>query len=536
MNLEDKLTVFLVSVGSPSRWHALEALKKQNCTFRLQLVENMYPMSHAFQYMLDQCTTPYYVQVDEDMVLYPNAIRKMYLEMSQSNPDVMMIVFPLWDSHLARPIIGVKIFRTEIARKFPFRNVRACEIDQLERAKAAGYRYINHYNETITKDQTLGTHGEFMTAMEAFERYKDLFVRYRKFKFMRWIQPYANRIFCRYVEEGNPVDLAASLGAIVGLTMPLEWARSEKDARLYGGEDYKMLRQLIPGKGPITLDLHITSRCNRRCWFCQRGEDVPDMSPSLVRQVLNMYPSIRYACMSGLGEPLLSPQFFAIADVLQENRITKSLITNGELVPIHIKELTKRTWLYINISLNAADEEEFESVTPIGSFQRAIEGIAALVESPLREKVSLSFVIHKENLRRIPNYIQLADSLNVPAVMLHSLLPKPHFDRSMEEKILTVEDLEYIEMLQKQTWPVKVLFWPRIAGVGRRGMCDSPWTHISVNGGGRSGLCNRIIPPYQDLGADPWMSELAVELRKSVLTEDGKWSDICSRCWANWSG
>ena len=120
--------------------------------------------------------------------------------------------------------------------------------------------------------------------------------------------------------------------------------------------------------------------------------------------------------------------------------------------------------------------------------------------------------------------------------------------------MLTVEDLEYIEMLQKQTWPVKVLFWPRVAGVGRRGMCDSPWTHISVNGGGKSGLCNRIIPPYQDLGADPWMSELAVELRKSVLTEGGKWmselavelrksvlteggkwSDICSRCWANWS-
>ena len=41
--------------------------------------------------MLDECTTPYFVQVDEDMLLYPHAVRTLHERMAAAATEVAMV-------------------------------------------------------------------------------------------------------------------------------------------------------------------------------------------------------------------------------------------------------------------------------------------------------------------------------------------------------------------------------------------------------------------------------------------------------------
>jgi len=61
-------------VGYPTFEKCLEHLSVQDSTFPLKIIDRVAPMSAALQRMMDQCTTPYYAQVDEDMLLYPHPV------------------------------------------------------------------------------------------------------------------------------------------------------------------------------------------------------------------------------------------------------------------------------------------------------------------------------------------------------------------------------------------------------------------------------------------------------------------------------
>jgi hypothetical protein len=98
LDLRDQVTVFVISVQTPDLPDCLDALKKQDCLFRQDLIENIAPMDRAFQQMLERAKTPYFVQVDEDMILYPQAIRRLYEHLSNSPPRTAMFFLSLLDN------------------------------------------------------------------------------------------------------------------------------------------------------------------------------------------------------------------------------------------------------------------------------------------------------------------------------------------------------------------------------------------------------------------------------------------------------
>ena len=71
-----ELTVFVISAGdNPSLGACLSQLEaeQERTPFILERIIDVRPMGAAFQQMLDRCTTPYFIQVDEDMVLHTGA-------------------------------------------------------------------------------------------------------------------------------------------------------------------------------------------------------------------------------------------------------------------------------------------------------------------------------------------------------------------------------------------------------------------------------------------------------------------------------
>ena len=78
------LTVFIISSGEETSDDCTAALKEQDCTFPIEHIRDVAPMSAAFQAMPDSCLTPYFLQVDADMILKPDAVRKLYNAIHQS--------------------------------------------------------------------------------------------------------------------------------------------------------------------------------------------------------------------------------------------------------------------------------------------------------------------------------------------------------------------------------------------------------------------------------------------------------------------
>lgn len=236
MDLSQSVTVFLTTVGAPGFDACLEHLRAQDAAFRLEIIDHVAPMSAAFQHMLDTCTTPLFVPLDEDMMLYPRAIRSLHERISTEGSHVAAVVANLYDVHLRRCIHGVKIFRHAIARRYPFRDREACELDQVRRMEADGYAIVKEPQQGRRNSPgTLGLHGVHWTPQSIYERYLTLERRRRRdTNTLKWFPPYRQRFLKRYFEEPSELNFFALMGPIAGALADVNGDGWEKDYREYG--------------------------------------------------------------------------------------------------------------------------------------------------------------------------------------------------------------------------------------------------------------------------------------------------------------
>lgn len=226
-NLSDEVTVFVTTVGAPSFDVCLTLLRQQDCRFSLKVIDHVAPMNAAFQRMLDLCKTPYYVQVDEDMLLYPHAVRTLYEAIVGASNALALVVGDLHDTHLRRPIQGVKIYRHATLSRYPFANVQSFEKLQVAQLLADGYS-IQHV------EQTLGLHGTHWTGQSIYERYAALERRRRGHpRELRWFEPYPAVFLERFLEDPSEINFFALMGVLSGALTSQAGMATDKDYRTY---------------------------------------------------------------------------------------------------------------------------------------------------------------------------------------------------------------------------------------------------------------------------------------------------------------
>lgn len=290
-------------------------------------------------------------------------------------------------------------------------------------------------------------------------------------------------------------------------------------------------------KLPRDLNLYQTLRCNFNCSFCRRAtekmSEVPDVTPELVRQILKKFP-ISSCCIAGFGEPLMSTGLFKVIDYLNENKIVPSIITNGSLVMKRFDEILTRKLLYINVSLNTAYSEKHEYLTGTKTFSDVVDGVSWLVEYA-KFPVMLSMIVFKDNYTEIPEFLELANKLEVDKVILVNSLP---YDKGAAKGVIILEDKEIIKKVEdyKHLATAKIVAkWPKWLGKTKH-ICDSPYRSIGVDGNGSITGCRRVHGPEIDHGnineKDIWNNKYILELRKGVKGK-GRFSWYCDRCFGN---
>jgi MoaA/NifB/PqqE/SkfB family radical SAM enzyme len=554
-DLSAQLTVFVISTDEPSITECLLHLERQDCAFTLKRIHNVAPMDRAFQCMLDECTTPVYVQVDADMLLHPWAIRTLYENLMARPPEVSFVCGCLWDLDVTRAIAGVKAYRHDVMKRYPYQSSLSCETNQMARMEADGFKYemLSGF-DGLTQETCFGVHFPSQTPELAFRRWQRLMQKYRRYSYMGWLSPHPNRIMEKFLASHDPLDNFKMMGMVAGLTGPIP-NDGELDARIPNLDFTRVTTMLgIENEGPQEIILYLTDKCNMRCVFdgvpCMREAESYEgaathesgvITPELLRYTLKRYPSINRACVCGYGEPMLHPQLEELIDVMREGRpsFEVGIITNGSLLESKFDMLEESGVNYITVSLNAATRERHEEVTSTKTWDRVLAGIRRMVSGKL-VPCGLTYVVSRESIGLIPDYIKLANELGVAFMYLHNVLP--HDAGFMfKSKVLTVDDQAALDAMHSLPGAEIVKIWPQVIDLKNPPplKCNSPRTTMGIDGQGNVSPCRRVDPPSAKYGnikdADVWHSPKIAALRLE-LSGDQPLQEMCRFCFGNWKG
>jgi glycosyltransferase involved in cell wall biosynthesis len=244
--VQQRTTVFVISVGDPALQACKAHLEQQDTAdFITKYIVNVRPMNAAFQRMSTMARTPYFIQVDEDMMLAPEAVRLMELAMEKAPPDIAMICFHLWDEDRQRKIQGIKIYRTEWMKKVSWRNIKASEMDILEQLKAAGANWI-------IDERMAGKHGVVYTPETIYWRYKTLYEKDLK----TW-NNIPSDLFrqVQALKNGAPdLQIFAMLGSMHGIVSAGKADDQEKDFTRYQKEfPLNLAKRMFIGESNLRL-------------------------------------------------------------------------------------------------------------------------------------------------------------------------------------------------------------------------------------------------------------------------------------------
>jgi molybdenum cofactor biosynthesis enzyme MoaA len=181
--------------------------------------------------------------------------------------------------------------------------------------------------------------------------------------------------------------------------------------------------------------------CNARCEFCSAWlANAEPMPVGLIDGVKDALPYLSEIDLVGWGEPLIHPELDGILEKLRDYcdpRARISLTTNG----VHLKKwapkLIEANVSDISISIHAARPETHEDLMGLakGSFERVVEGmeqIAAYRAEGRKVRLSMTFIVTRQNLEEIPEFIALGERLKVDQLFFRTLKPQTMNEQDMQ--------------------------------------------------------------------------------------------------------
>jgi Fe-coproporphyrin III synthase len=163
------------------------------------------------------------------------------------------------------------------------------------------------------------------------------------------------------------------------------------------------------------LTLYVTERCNSRCVSCdywRHGHR--DLSLDAVTQLLPELESLqtRTVLFSG-GEPLLNPEWPAMAALLRSRGLELWLLTSGLALAKHARRAAP-LFQSITVSMDGTCAATYQAVRGLDAFDVVCDGVRVAVAAGA--DVSLRVTLQRANYRELPRFVKLARELGARQV------------------------------------------------------------------------------------------------------------------------
>jgi MoaA/NifB/PqqE/SkfB family radical SAM enzyme len=199
------------------------------------------------------------------------------------------------------------------------------------------------------------------------------------------------------------------------------------------------------------ITLYLTERCNSRCVTCDYWRTGRDHAT--LESVRRMLPGLarlgtRVALLSG-GEPLINPEWRAIAGTLAAHGIENWLLTSGLSLAKHATEVAA-LFRSVTVSLDGTAPATYQAIRGLDAFDVVCDGVRAAVRASV--SLSLRVTVQRTNYRELPRFVRLARELGAAQVSFLAVdVGNPHaFGRASafgEGLALAADDLAQLGAL-----------------------------------------------------------------------------------------
>lgn len=189
----------------------------------------------------------------------------------------------------------------------------------------------------------------------------------------------------------------------------------------------KLFPQLAPF--PWSTEIEITTRCHLRCIICEhtyfpKEERNWDLSFEDFKMIIDQFPRLFWCNPTGEGSAFLNKDYMRMLRYLAKRGVCIDLVDSlDRLDKKTIRELVKLPVHRLWISIDGAQKETYEKIKVGADFHKVIENIKYLVNyrnetgSPFPE-LCFRFVVTRDNLKEMPDYIDLVYSLDPDAFVI----------------------------------------------------------------------------------------------------------------------
>jgi MoaA/NifB/PqqE/SkfB family radical SAM enzyme len=159
------------------------------------------------------------------------------------------------------------------------------------------------------------------------------------------------------------------------------------------------------------------------CDYWRHGRD--DMSLAAVSRLLPSLARLntQMVLLSG-GEPLLNPEWPAIAELLRGQGLKVWLLTSGLALAKHARRAAE-LFDAITVSLDGTDAENYAAIRGLDAFDKVCEGIRAAAAQGVPPGIRVT--LQRANYRRLPAFVDLAKELGARRVSFLAVdVANPH--------------------------------------------------------------------------------------------------------------
>jgi MoaA/NifB/PqqE/SkfB family radical SAM enzyme/SAM-dependent methyltransferase len=201
----------------------------------------------------------------------------------------------------------------------------------------------------------------------------------------------------------------------------LTWSRPQsiepEDAIDYFVDNCKMPLSATP---PEYLNIGLTNHCHYRCFFCSASKIRADVTQKClsIEDFYSLKTAIESAGIVDLtspGEVLLHPHAREAMSFVAEHNRNKGLMftTTGALLSEELLAPVAARIDQVTVSLNAATEATFQRDMGSHLWDRVLDNLRGARRHLDRNRITLSFVAHAENIEELPDFVRLAAKLDV---------------------------------------------------------------------------------------------------------------------------
>jgi len=206
---------------------------------------------------------------------------------------------------------------------------------------------------------------------------------------------------------------------------------------------------------PFMVVWDFTKRCNLRCRHCYANASPLSPPDELtLEQKLEVLRQLDEAGVAALsfsgGEPLMSTDFWLLAEKASEAGMYVSVATNGTLITENVANKLKEVGVrYVEVSLDSVNPEKHDSFRGVpGSWERAVRGIRNAKRAGL--EVGIAMTVTKLNYRELPDMIDLAKELKVDRLIAFNFVPTGRGKESLELDLSAQERVEVLNLLYRE--------------------------------------------------------------------------------------